>query len=376
MNARRLLAITRKEFLHLRRDVRSTVLSLALPLMLLGLFGWALSLDVDQVPTAVWDRSGTATSRSLVAAFTASRYFKILPVDSYGEIQRDIDLKRAAAAIVIPQEVGTQAAAGHTVRIQEIVNGADPVRGGLALSYAEAIIGSQAADLAAARDDRLAQPVARPIFEVRTRVWFNPNLESRNGIIPGVIAMVLANIGALMTALTVAREWETGTMESLLSTPVTGAELIIGKLVPYVAIGMANVVLAVTLSLFVFRVPLVGPLWLVFAAALIFTVAITGFGILVSTRTRAQLLASELAAMFSMLPTFLLSGLVFAIADMPPWVQFLSSLFPARYFVTILRDISLKGLGPAPLAPELLALSGFAFAMVWLAVRSFRRKLA
>lgn len=376
MKAQRLCAIMRKEFLHVRRDPRSTLLALVLPLIMLGLFGWALSLDVNNVPLAVWDRSGTVASRELISAFTASRYFRVLPVNSYGEIQQNIDFGEAVAAIVIPQELGIRATAGQTSQIQVLVNGADPIRGGLALNYAEAVIGTQAAALGAAHSTRQGVSRSRLPFEVRTRVWYNPNMESRNGIIPGVIAMILTNIAALMTALTVAREWETGTMESLLSTPVTGPELIIGKLVPYIAIGMVDVVMAVAVSLFVFHVPLVGPLWLVFLAALIFTVAATGFGIFVSTLTRAQLLASQLATIFSMLPTFLLSGLVFAIADMPPWVQFLSSIFPARYFVTILRGISLKGLGPVSLAPELLALTVFAAAMLLLAVRSFRRKLA
>lgn len=364
MKARRLFAIMRKEFCHVRRDPWSTLLSVVLPLVMLALFGWALSLDVNNVPTAVWDRSGTPASRELISAFTASRYFRVMPVDSYAEIQREIDYGRAVAAVVIPRELGVRT--GKSAKIQVIVNGADPIRGGMALSYAEAVIQTQAA-----RGGVRGSP-----FEVRARVWYNPNMMSRNGIIPGVIAMILTNIAALMTALTVAREWESGTMESLLSTPVTGPELIIGKLVPYITVGMLDVGLAVAVALFVFHVPLRGPLWLLFAAALVFTIATTGFGILLSSWTRAQLLASQLATIFSMLPTFLLSGLLFAIADMPPWVQFLSSLFPARYFVTILRGISLKGLGPVSLAPELLAVSGFAIAVLLLAVGSFRRKLA
>lgn len=374
MKIQRLGAIMRKEFLHVRRDPRSTILALVLPLIMLALFGWALSLDLNNVPLAVWDRSGTAASRELISAFTASRYFRVIPVTSYSEIQRNIDFGKAVAAMVIPQELGMRATTNQKAQIQVIVNGADPVRGGLAQNYAEAVIGAQAAALGKATGTRQGVPPRAP-FEVRARVWYNPNMESRNGIVPGVIAMILTNIAALMTALTVAREWETGTMESLLSTPVTGPELILGKLVPYIVIGMVDVAMAVAVSLFVFHVPLVGPLWLVFASAFIFTIAATGFGIFVSTWTRAQLMASQLATIFSMLPTFLLSGLLFAIADMPPWVQFLSSIFPARYFVTILRGISLKGLGPVSLAPELLALTVFALAMITLAVRSFKRKL-
>ena len=199
---------------------------------------------------------------------------------------------------------------------------------------------------------------------------------TRNAIVPALVATILAVIAAMMTALAIAREWETGTMETLLSTPVTGPELIVGKLAPYFVIGMADVALALVVSRWVFEVPLRGSVWLVFGGAAIFLLATLGQGLLISVVTRSQLLASQVAFLTTLLPAFLLSGMVFAIADMPWPIRWLSAIFPARYFVALLRGIHLKGLGVAGLAPELLMLAGFACAALTLAGVVFKKKLA
>ncbi|HEY9723252.1 MAG TPA: ABC transporter permease [Oscillatoriaceae cyanobacterium] len=374
MKWRRVRAVTRKEFLHIRRDPRSAVLSVLIPILLLGLFGWALSLDVENVPMVVWDQSDTATSRTLVARFAGSPYFRVSAARSYRAIEQAIGSEQDDAALVISPGLGERSAG--PVALQLLVNGADPVRGGLMLNYAQAVVAAYGDELARARVAALGLAPPAPPFELRTRVWYNPDLETRNALVPGLIAMILAIIASLLTALTIAREWETGTMESLIATPVTGPELILGKLAPYFVIGMIDVTLAIAMGRYVFHVPLVGSPLLVFGAAIVYMGATLGFGMLVSVVARSQLLASQMAFVATLLPSFLLSGLVFPIASMPMWLQVLSTIFPARYFIAILRGIYLKGLDVSGLAYQFVMLAVFAIAALALAVRAFRRKLA
>lgn len=373
MSWRRVRAVMRKEFLHIQRDPRSAVLSVLIPLLLLVLFGWALSLDVKDVPMVVWDQSGTATSRTLVARFAGSPYFRVGYVASDAALEHAIDSEAADAGLVIPPQLGESQ---RPVALQLIVNGADPVRGGLMLNYAQAVVGAYGDALARARLAARGVTPPAPLVDLRTRVWYNADLETRNALVPGLIAMILAIIASLLTALTIAREWETGTMESLIATPVTGPELILGKLAPYFVIGMVDVLLAIAVGRWGFHVPLLGSPLLVIGAAIVYMGATLGFGMLVSVASRSQLLASQVAFVATLLPSFLLSGLVFPIASMPLWLQGLSTIFPARYFIAILRGIYLKGLGAGALATQLGMLGLFAVAALTLAVRVFRRKLA
>ncbi len=376
MRPRRLAAVMRKEFLHVRRDPRSLLLALFIPFLLLGLFGWTLSLDVDDVAIAVWDQSGTAESRRLVAAFAGSPYFRVAPGGSYAELERALASGKARAALVVPPELGRNAARGRPTALQLVVDGSDPTVGALVQGYADAVVASHAADLARAAAAPLGASPQAAALELRPRIWYNPDLVTRNAIVPGLVATILAIIAALMTSLTIAREWETGTMETLIATPVTGPELIVGKLAPYFLIGLADAALALAVSRFVFEVPLRGSVWLWFAATSVFLGATLGFGILISTVARSQLLASQVAFLTTLLPSFLLSGLVFAIADMPRPIQALSGLFPARYFVDVLRGIHLKGLDLAGVAWQIAALGAFALVALALATRVFRKKLA
>ena len=366
----------RKEFLHVRRDPRSLLLALFIPFLLLGLFGWALSLDVDDMPLAVWDQSGTAASRELVAAFAGSPYFRVAPLGSYAALERAIASGEARAALVVPPELARQAASGRPTALQLVVDGSDPTVGALVQNYADAVVAGHAATLAARSASARGRGPAAPALALRPRVWYNPDLVTRNAIVPGLVATILAIIAALMTALTIAREWETGTMETLLATPVTGPELILGKLAPYFLIGFADALVALAVSRFVFDVPLRGSVALWLLATAVFLAATLGFGILISVATRSQLLASQLAFVTTLLPAFLLSGLVFAIADMPRPIQWLTHAFPARYFVAVLRGIHLKGLDLAGVAPDLAALTLFALVALGLATRLFRKKLA
>ncbi len=377
MNLRRTWAVARKEFLHVRRDPRSLAMGIAIPVLLLSLFGWALTLDVDRVPLVVWDQSETPASRALLAGFTGSRYFVLAGrAGSYAELEGAIDRREALAALVIPPDFDRLLATGRSAPVQLILDGSDANTAQLAANYAEAVVGdfSRAAVLAQVR--RSGRRPLEPPLETRARVWFNEDLTSRNFIVPGLIAVIMMVIAALLTSLTVAREWERGNMEQLISTPVKGPELVLGKLTPYFAIGMFDMLVAVLMGVFVFDVPLRGSLVLLFGMAAVFLAGALSLGMLFSIVTRSQLMASQLAMIMTFLPAFLLSGLMYAIANMPAPIRLVTYLIPARYFVFLLKGIYLKGVGLEVLWIEALLLAGFSVLMVTLAIRKFTKKLA
>ena len=376
MNHRRAWAIARKEFLHVVRDRRSMAMAIAMPMLLLLLYGYALTLDVDNVPMIVWDQSQTTASRDFISRFGGSRYFSIRSYGwSYRELGREIDSGHALVALVVPRDFAEQVRAGRPAGVQLIVDGSDSNTATLAVGYADAItqVYSQAMSLQEIR--RLGGPAFNSPIDFRPRVWFNPELESRNYIIPGLIAVIMMVIAALLTSQTVAREWERGTMEQLISTPVTGRELILGKLLPYFSIGLLDVLLAVLLGEFLFRVPLRGSVLLLFVSASVFLVGAMALGILISVLAKNQLMANQLAMVVTFVPSFLLSGFVFPIANMPAVIQWITRLIPARYFITLLKGIYLKGVGIHILAGEGLLLVLFACITFLLAVGTFRKKL-
>ena len=376
MKLKRVSAIARKEFLHVLRDWRSLGIGIAIPIVMLFLFGYALTLDVDRVPLIVWDQSATPASRDLVSAFSASRYFTLEQnALGYPEVQRAIDARRAVIALVIPVDFAGRVASGRGASVQAILDGSDSNVASFALGYAEAVTRgySERVGVDLLRRNGLPPPVAG--IDLRPRVWFNTDMESRNYIFPGLIAIVMMVIAALLTSLTFAREWEGGTMEQLIATPVTGGELILGKLVPYYAIGMLDLVLSVLVAEFVFHIPMRGELWLVFAASSIFLVGALGIGMLISIITKSQFLSSQIALVATMLPAFLLSGFVFPIANMPYPIQIFTYIITARYFVVLLRGIYLKGLGLGILGGEAALLALFAAFVIALSLFKFKKKI-
>jgi ABC-2 type transport system permease protein len=376
VNARRVLAVARKETLHIRRDPRSLGMAVAIPVLLLFLFGYALTLDVDNVPVAVWDQSGTPESRELTARFDGSRYFDVrMGADGYGEIERAIVAREVLAAVVIPRDYAAALAATPPAPVQFLVDGSDANTATIALGYADAVAQAYSRDIAVRKAGIAGSGAPIDPLEVRARVWFNEELASKNYIVPGLIAVIMMVIAALLTSLTVAREWEQGTMEQLISTPLTGRELIAGKLLPYFALGMFDVLLAVVMGKFLFQVPLRGSVALLFLAAAVFLVGALSMGMLFGIVARSQLLASQLAMMITFLPSFLLSGFVFAIGNMPRPIRIATYAIPSRYLVSILRGIYLKGVGLATLGGEVALLSLFGGAVVLVAARKFRKKL-
>jgi len=376
MNPRRVWAVARKEFLHVVRDFRSLLMAVATPALLLTLFGYALTLDVDNVPMVVWDQSRTEASRELISRFDGSPYFSLRDhVDNYRDLEWAIDTRRAMVALVIPVEFGRQIAAGRDTAVQLIVDGSDANTATIAIGYAEVIMQIYTEEFTNEQLRRAGMPPLRIPLDVRSRVWFNPDLESKNYIIPGLIAVIMMVIAALLTSLTVAREWERGTMEQLISTPVKGPELILGKLIPYFAVGMFDVLLAVLMGEFLFRVPLRGNVALLFGMSAVFLAGVLAWGMLISIVAKNQLLASQIAMTTTFLPSFLLSGFMFSIANMPKVIQLITYIVPARYFVALLKGIYLKGVGLEILAVEAILLAIYGVLMVLVANVRFKKKL-
>lgn len=376
MNPLRLWAVARKELIHIVRDPRSLGMGIAIPMLLLLLFGYALTLDVDDVPLVVWDQSGTPDSRDLISGFEGSRYFSLRGfVSDYRELERTIDHGEALAALVIPVDFELSRAAAARPPVQILVDGSDANTAALAIGYAESVVRRWGLQVAAEELRRFGGRVASLPLEVRQRVWFNADMESKNYIIPGLIAVIMMVIASLLTSLTVAREWETGTMEQLISTPLKGPELIVGKFLPYFAIGIVDVLLAALMGQFLFHVPLRGSVLLLFGMAAIFLTGALALGLVISIVTKGQLLASQLAMVLTFLPAFLLSGFMYDIGNMPRAIQLITYLVPARYFVALLKGIYLKGVGLDVLAPHALLLIAFSLAMLLIAVVKFEKSL-
>ena len=376
MKLQRLTAIARKELIQIRRDPRSLGLGIALPMLLLFLFGYALTLDVDRVPLALWDQSATPVSREFVSRFAGSRFFSLkLTADGYPALEQAIDSRKVGCALVIPADFARKLQAGKSAQLQLILDGSDSTTATLTAAYAESIVQRFNRDLLIRQTRRMGRTPPAAALELRPRVWYNADLLSRNAIIPGLIAIIMMVIAALLTSLTVAREWECGTMEQLIATPMTPAELVIGKLIPYFAIGVLDLTLAILAGRFIFQVPLRGDLLLLLVVSVIFLVGALAFGMLLGIVTKSQFMASQLALVTTMLPAFLLSGFIFPIENMPYPIRLITHLVTARYLVTMLRGIYLKESGPALLWGNILLLLLFGVTVITLSIKKFRKKI-
>ncbi|MBZ5727192.1 MAG: ABC transporter permease [Acidobacteriia bacterium] len=378
MSRRRLRAIFVKELHHITRDARSLGMALAVPVMMLLLFGFALSLDVDRIPTLVYDQDHTSASRDLIRQFAASRFFDIRGyVDSYAPIERAIDRNRVLMAIVIPRDYSNNAGAGQKAPVQLLLDGSDSNTASIALGYAESVVRNYSLELRSDMQNRRGGGGATaPPVDARLRVWYNSSLESKNYVVPGLIAVILQIIAALLTSLTIAREWEMGTMEQILSTPLRPAEMVLGKMLAYFVIGLADAAVAVLVGIFVFQVPFRGSLPFMVVSTCVFLFGALFWGIFISAAARTQIQAYQMGILSSFLPAFLLSGFVYSIETMPPVIQAITRIIPARYVVTILKGVFLKGVGFGVLWGELGFLALYAAIIFALATRKLNRKLA
>jgi ABC-2 type transport system permease protein len=367
MGLLRIKAMAQKEWIQIRRDRLSLALAFLLPVILLIIYAYAITFDVDEILMVVYDQDKSSMSRELQAEFTRSNYFTLVAsLDSYEQIDRYMDSEKARVALIIPTDFSKRIRTARPASAEVIVDGSNSNTATIALGYITSIVEqfSQRQGLSPA-----------PVIEVRSRVWYNPELKSRNFVIPGLIALIMSVIASILTSLTVAREWDRGTMEQLISTPVKPAELIIGKLIPYFLIGFADTVLCVLISTFLLRVPLRGSVSFLFAVSAIFLVGGLSFGALISTASKNQVLASQFGMLTSFLPSFLFSGFVFSISNMPAPLQAVTYAVPARYFVSVLKGVFLKGTGMRFLALEVALLSLYGAVVFLLACKKLRKRI-
>ena len=366
----RLLAMARKEVLQLRRDPRSLILAFLLPVALLVFFGYAISWDVSDIRLVVVDQDRGAKARELLDGFRASGRFAIVGrLERTADIGPLLDRGQARIVLVIPPRFDADLGAGRTAVVQAIVDGSDANTATIALGYAQAIV-QQFSARALFQTRRVRLPVT-----AATRIWYNEELSSRNMIVPGLVAVIMMIIAGLLTSLTIAREWERGTMEQLASTPVSRLEVLLGKLLPYLAIGLVDVALCSLLGVVIFRVPFRGDVFFLMGASFAFLVGTLGLGLVISALARTQLLATQIGMIATFLPGFLLSGFMFPIDNMPLVLRAITYLVPARYFLVVTRGIFLKGVGPEVLWSEGLLMVLYAFAGLGLAAHSFRKEL-
>jgi ABC-2 type transport system permease protein len=368
MKPLRIKAIAKKELIQIRRDPLSLAMAFLMPVVLLFIFGYAITLDVDNLSTVVYDRDKSSLSREFIREFKESGYFSIVGyVDRHDEIDGYLDSGKAQAAITIPEDFSKNIKTGMDAQIQVIVDGSNSNTANIALGYITSISGLFAGRLAGSRITAL--------IDARTRVWYNPELKSRYFIIPGLIAVIMSIIAALLTSLTIAREWERGTMEQLISTPVKTPELILGKLIPYFLIGFIDMIMSIMIVIYLFGVPLKGNVFLLIALSSIFLFGGLSLGILISVVTKSQIIACQASLIASYLPALLLSGFMFSIFNMPEPLQIITYIIPARYFVTILKGIFLKGNTLPFLLLETLLLSVFGALMFLLAIKKFKKRI-
>ena len=358
MNPLRIKALIRKEIYHLIRDYRSLYLAFAIPLILIILFGYALSLDVDNVETIVVDYDKSELSRDFISKLDASLYFHVserLPQTKDAIDYLDHD--RAKVAIVIPPNFMKSIGADRETPLQILIEGSDPNFAGIIRGYLTAFTEQYNQKLLLSFLNRQGMEKISPPVDGRIRIWFNEDLESRNFIIPGIIAIIIMIVGALLTSLIIAREYENGTMETIKSMPVRAGELLLGKALPYFFIGLTDVLIAILLGQLLFGVVMKGSFWLMMAATSLYLGVALSLGLLISTVTKSQLMANQIAIMITYLPSVLLSNFVFPIVNMPNILQFITYIVPARYYIDILGGIYLRNTGFAYLWPSMLVLA-------------------
>ena len=359
MNPVHVKAIVRKEFYHLIRDFRSLYLAFVMPLLLIFMFGYALSLDVDNVKTVIVDQDKTGLSRDFIRKLNASAYFEIIRnLDDSRAAVRYLDQGVTTMVIVIPPGWTQDLKADREASLQILLDGSDPNFAGLSRGYITAFVEAYNRDRLLKFLNRKGMEKIEPPVDGRIRVWFNEDLDSRNFIVPGIIAIIIMIVGAMLTSLVVAREYENGTMETIRSLPIRGGEFMIGKAIPYFLIALTDVLVAVFMGQVLFGVVMKSSFWLMVLASAIYISVALCLGLLISIATKSQLVANQMAILITFLPSLLLSDFVFPVGNMPKIFQILTHVIPATYFIDILNGIYLRSLGFAHLWPSYAVLVG------------------
>jgi ABC-2 type transport system permease protein len=377
MSFTRFLAVARKEVVQILRDTRSLIIVVIMPVVLVLLFGYGVSLDLKGLPIFVYDRDGSQQSQDLLKRFQASAYFDVVRVvNDYPALTRALDDGHARMGIVVPWDFSERLHDGGPVQVQALVDGTDDNTANILIGYAQSVVQGYSSDLQLDWLRNHGQPAQPASVSVETRTWYNEDLESSAFIVPGVLALVMSVIGAFLTSLTIAREWERGTMEQLISTPVTSLEIMLGKLAPYFAIGMFDVIVCALIAIYWFQVPFRGSFLTLLISSALFLVVVLALGFFISVIAGSQLAASQIALLITFLPAFLLSGFLFSIEQMPVVLQWITRILPARYYVSVLKKIFLKGTPTALLYTDLVPLTVFALVLAVLATRAFHKRLA
>ena len=357
MNLRNIWAITRKEFYHLIRDFRSLYLAFAIPLLLIFLFGYALSLDVDNIETVVVDYDRTDISREFIRHMDASPYFHIgAQLGATKEVTKYLDHGWASLAVVIPPNWAKRLRADREASLQILLDGSDPNFASITRGYVNAFVEQYNQKLLAEFLNRRGMEKIQVPIEGRVRVWFNEDLESRNFIIPGIIAIIIMIVGAMLTSLVIAREYENGTMETIKSLPINAGEFLVGKAIPYFFVGMIDVLVSILMGQLLFGIVMKSGFWLMIMASSIYLAVALALGLLISSVTKSQLIANQGAILITYLPSLLLSNFVFPVINMPKGLQLLTYIVPATYYIDILNGLYLRNLGLSHLWPNFLVM--------------------
>jgi len=373
----RIPAIARKEVLHVLRDWRTLLIAFVLPVVMILLFGYAITFDIRDLKLAVADEDRTRASRMLIERFTGSRYFRLVATPSDPkDLLRLLDSGEAQIALSIPKDFGRNIERWEGDTVQVLLDGSESNTATIAAGYVEAILSAlniNSVKDVLARGGLPAEGI--PPVDMQIRVWFNPELNSTYTIVPGLIAVIMMVISALLTSLTVVREREFGSLEGLIATPARKHEIITGKMLPYLVLSLMDCLIVAMMGVVVFEVPFAGSLWLFAGTALVFAVAGLSIGLLASVVASNQVLANQIVMLTTLLPSMLLSGFMFPIKSMPEWVQTVTYAVPARYFVTICRGIMLKAQPAESLLRPTIFLVVFGAVLLSLAVARFRKKL-
>jgi ABC-2 type transport system permease protein len=374
MNVGRLWAVIRKEVLHLLRDRRTLGTIIMVPIMQLFLYGY-LTNDVTHIPTAVFDQSKTPESRTLLTAFANTTYLDMNYYEnSFNAVQRRIDGGDAKIGILIPPDYATKLRSGRDAQVGVIVDASEPTSANVVLGLATGVGQSLSTQLIVQRAGRLGVPPPPQLIDVRPRAWYNPTLSNVYFIVPGVIAVVLVFITTIQAVTVIVRERERGTIEQLVVTPITGLELLLGKIIPLIGLGYLEITITLLIASFWFGMPIKGSLLLLYALSLVFFFSTLGIGVLISTVSKTFQQAVQVAQML-LLPSILLSGFIFPRESLPYWLQLVGGLFPLTYFVVVIRGILIKGVGIVFLWKQILPLFALGLLFFGVAISRFQKRV-
>jgi ABC-2 type transport system permease protein len=365
----RIAALIRKETYQLLRDPSSIAIGIVMPLLMLVLFGYGLNLDVKNVPMALVMEDSSSDAYGVASAFELSDYFKTVRVKTMAEAERLLLKKSVDAIVRIPSDFSRKVGFG-SADVQVIVHGVDANTARISLGYAQGAVATWLA-----REAARGRVLAQPSISIENRLWFNEANESTYFLVPGLIVLVMTLIGALLTALVVAREWERGTFEALFVTPVRSVEVLLGKTIPYFLLGMTGLALSVVGSLVLFDVPLRGSVLVLTGVSVLYLLVALGIGLVISSATKSQFLASQISMVATFLPAMMLSGFMFDLRSMPKAIQLVTYVFPARYFVSLLQTLFLAGNVWSVIVPNAAVLAVMAVGLMALAVRLTKKRI-